>query len=48
MSWLPRIYTCGSLSCDEDHDYEGREISVVWGRYMFSISLAKREDADAR
>lgn len=48
MSWLPRFYTCGSLLCDEDNDYEGREISVVWGPFMLSISLARREDTDAR
>jgi hypothetical protein len=47
MSWLPRFETGGVLTCDEDNDYEGREISMVWGPWMITIAVAKREHRNA-
>lgn len=43
MSWLPRIKVERALTwCSDDHEYEGREVNIVWGRWIISVIIAKR------
>lgn len=43
MSWLPRFETARALTyCEDDHEYEGREVNVIWGVWIVSFTIAKR------
>lgn len=45
MSWLPHIHVYGTTSCpsDDEGEYEGWTIEVVWFGWLFEFGLLRRE-----
>lgn len=48
MNWLPRFEMIGTTVCEWDDEYEGKTLQVFWLRWVFELTLAKREDRHAR
>lgn len=38
---LPHFATYEWTGCDDDGEYEGRELAIIWGRWTLTIAFGR-------